>query len=90
MAALYVTSITRSVLTGSTYFSLVFSYLLVIACLYVALYFVNVSRYSLDNFLRSLAQMVTGSLSMIGLSQRAHLSIDHFLAELGLSRRFMI
>ena len=43
MAALYVTGITRSVLTWSTYFSLVFSYLLVIACLYVTLYYVNVS-----------------------------------------------
>ena len=73
MAALYVTGITRSVLTGSTL--LFFGILLRVG--YSLSVCGPVFRECIAISSRQFP-MVTGSLSMLGLSQRAHLSVDHF------------
>ena len=54
------------------YFFLVFSEVSVIACLYVTLYYANVSPCSLENFIHSPPETVPGTLSMIGPSRSTH------------------
>jgi hypothetical protein len=63
------------------HFSLVFSDVSVVACLYVTLYFANVSLCSLENIFHRPPQMVPGTLSMIGSSRTTcltfHASCKH-------------
>jgi hypothetical protein len=51
------------------YFSLVFFDVSVMACLYVTLYYTNVSSCSLEDFFHPPPQMVLGTQPMIGLSR---------------------